>query len=133
MTGAYQCLDPTSTEYLCGHLVNEGSGEDTICETCADFITLDDRTMIGDGHCDIALNVEGCHWDGGKRREGAFSCVCSKNFHVGFGTHKKREIELRQMNVPPYTCSNSFMACRVLPIHLEYTLLDPLPPRFSRL
>lgn len=69
MTDAYQCLDPTSAGYLCGHLVDENSIDATICETCTEFMTLEDRTRIGDGHCDTMLNVEECEWDGGERGE----------------------------------------------------------------
>lgn len=66
-TEAYQCLDPTSANYLCDHLRVEGSdGGDTICETCVEFMAWDDRTRIRDGHCDTDLNVKECQWDGGE-------------------------------------------------------------------
>lgn len=66
-TVAYQCLDPTSADYLCDHLRVEGSGRgDTICETCVEFMPWDDRKRIRDGHCDVDLNVKECQWDGGE-------------------------------------------------------------------
>eukprot|EP00904_Undaria_pinnatifida_P012698 jgi/Undpi1/8559/HiC_scaffold_25.g11024.m1 len=65
--GAYVCLDPASSSYLCKHLADETGGIQSICETCAAHMGPAERFQIGDGICDIDMNVEGCLWDAGTR------------------------------------------------------------------
>lgn len=66
---AYVCLDPSSSEYLCDHLLGATLGAESLCETCAEYMDAADRFEIGDGHCDDDKNIEGCLWDGGTSQE----------------------------------------------------------------